>query len=150
MFGVNSHKYIMACARGGQAVFLRAASIVMGQQSFDALVQDQPFLNLRRISALYAQPDPYVWVPGDAGYIDNTEENSGLEDGENVIYVGGEEGEGCFVRGGGMMSTGRFWGHHPGIKERTLEEWFAEIIIGWGGVPEVYPSRRYFVLEGGM
>jgi hypothetical protein len=53
------------------------------------------------------------WVPGDAGYIENTKYDGrvGLE-GENIIYTGG----------------GQFWGHfQTAVTYRSLDEWIKEV-----------------------
>lgn len=55
------------------------------------------------------------WVPGDAGYVENTKYSGkgiGLL-GENIIYTG----------------DGKFWGHFSGnLTYRTLAEWIKEVI----------------------
>jgi hypothetical protein len=70
------------------------------------------------------------WIPGDWGYIANTNFPSaggtaGLE-GENIIYTGKD----------------KFWGHFgPGIEYKTLAEWFDQV-KSWNGGARTEDTRR--------
>lgn len=74
------------------------------------------------------------WVPGDSGYLKNTEFPAfGAEPGtrgENIIYTGQD----------------KFWGHYnPGLEYKTLLEWFDEI-KSWNngtGRAELSSQRNY-------
>jgi hypothetical protein len=69
------------------------------------------------------------WIPGDWGYIDNTKFPSGGPDGqegENIIYTG----------------QGKYWGHFgPGLKYKTLEQWF-DLVKSWHGGAQIRSHRR--------
>ena len=60
------------------------------------------------------------WVPGDAGYVENTSFKKGADkvglEGENIIYTG----------------KGKYWGHlGSGVDYRTLPEWVDQVKV-WG------------------
>lgn len=112
---------------------LRAWSQTVGVREFNQQVGSDPlgilegrddrFLSRRKTS------DEHDWIPGDWGYIANTNPETmnrpGLE-GENVIALYG----------------GVLWGHIPGTKERLLEEWTA-FITKWPGTPVLQSYRDY-------
>ena len=96
---VNPQQYAIGCAA--------ATDITMRGGSGGAPIIDMP------------SNDPADWIPGDAGYIENTRFNPKKTDigllGENIIYTGG----------------GMFWGHFTSqVTFRTLAEWVAEV-YGW-------------------
>jgi hypothetical protein len=94
---VNPTQYAIGCAA--------ATDITMKGGSGGANIIDMP------------SGDSADWVPGDAGYVENTSYNSKKTDiglmGENIIYTGG----------------GQFWGHFSStVTYRTLQEWVAEVL----------------------
>jgi hypothetical protein len=68
------------------------------------------------------------WIPGDAGYIENTSFSGtpGLE-GENLIYTGKD----------------LFWGHFgPGNTYKSLADWFADV-KSWDGAAVINTHRLH-------
>jgi len=93
------------------------------------------------------------WIPGDWGYIDNTDPNAASgQEGENVIYLGKDPGlnEGLFTLDNlEFRQNARFWGHviAVGDRIRTLEQWFAFVESWSADYPAVIADRREALLE---
>jgi len=133
MFGEHAEDYSMYCTDGARYVFLRAASQVKGRPVFDLVIQDKPSKNLANVRYEYNFPRQAPqratsWIPGDWGYFENPGGDP-LHAGENVIYLGGTEGQGCFEDGSGFGAAARFWGH--GLGELSFAEMLAEV-DKWG------------------
>lgn len=129
MFGENAVKYSMGCTDAARFVHLRAASVTLGKPTFDAAIGHDTYRNLRRVRYQWQNFSETDWFPGDWGYFDNPDQNKGYRAGENVIYLGGSEGLGCFEDSSPKFkANARFWGH--GIGERTFQEMYDEV-NGW-------------------
>jgi hypothetical protein len=106
---VNPHLYAIGCAA--------ATRLTMRGGSRGDNIIDKP------------SSDSADWVPGDAGYIENTNFQAGSDIGvlgENIIYTGND----------------MFWGHVPGsVTYRTLNDWTA-FVQRWNGGAKLDSKRE--------
>jgi len=70
------------------------------------------------------------WIPGDWGYITNSDPNpKPYLEGENIIYVGGQAGTipaGNFdLQFKDFYKNAIFWGHGGG--QQTFEQWYKKV-----------------------
>jgi hypothetical protein len=120
--------FIMPCAPARAYVELIGIARHLGQTKFDQITENQPYLNRHRvIGARDANPPrkPSVncadWLPGDGGHLTNWSPRLRKDEflkGEEVLYLGGDPGKGCFelVAGtltspGPFLKNANFWSH---------------------------------------
>ncbi|HEX8168739.1 MAG TPA: DUF4157 domain-containing protein [Beijerinckiaceae bacterium] len=106
---VHPEMYAIGCAA--------ATSLTMRGGSKSSILVDMP------------STDESDWVPGEAGYIENTKYAKGGRGigymGENIIFTG----------------EGKFWGHFTGSAYHTLAEW-KKMVEGWDGGAKVDSKRE--------
>ena len=99
-------------------------------------------------------PNSAIWIPGDWGYIDNTDPfpNLGYE-GENVIYLGGSgttANEGLFTFDNSEFGQkAYFWGMRTNLNDRVLTfDQFIAVVDGWStSYPAVIDNHRRSLKE---
>jgi len=129
----------MACLLGMRMVQLRAAVDTWnGNGRFDAIAADDPLRVFRTYERGYEEKrGEHRWIPGDRGYIRNPKPLVEGQEGENIIYIGGADGKGCFAEvldgAGGFAEASRFWGH--GAETKSYKDMY-DMVDGWNTAPD--------------
>jgi hypothetical protein len=138
--------YRFACLRSATYILLRAASQV--SPNFDAIIGGEPRKNEANALRNSPRPDKANWLPGDWGYIKNTNPNNkdGFIAGENVIYLGGS----FDLVEAGFLNTADFWGiiDSNGDNTRNIKKFqtWISTVAGWNtatGQSSVQPQRTH-------
>ncbi|MFC1508714.1 T9SS type A sorting domain-containing protein [Candidatus Omnitrophota bacterium] len=126
----NQSKYTMACLLAAMSVVLEGVSSVYGSGTFDTAMGLDPYGNRWKVIETAIIPNNYnnnnennaKYIPGDWGYIDNTDPNEPMYmEGENVIYMGG-----CFdLTFANFKKNADFWGHPIGSLK--FDAWMAKV-----------------------
>lgn len=142
----QTFKYYMGCALGATYSVETGAIEALGNQEFDKRVGQYPspqfpgwpygkaFKVLKVAIVKGAGDEKHVkWIPGDWGYITNSDPNpKPYLEGENIIYVGGQAGTitaGNFdLQFKDFYKNAIFWGH--GGAQQTFEQWYIKV-DGW-------------------
>jgi RHS repeat-associated protein len=119
----NPAKYVIACYFATWATELGGIANALGKQAFDKL-------NLDTLMRNDSSDDKNDWIPGDWGWIMNTNFKQGRDtpglEGENIIYTGG----------------GQFWGHFgPGNTYQSLDDWMKDV-RSWPNAASKLGTRR--------
>lgn len=133
-----ANRYKLACLLAALYVTERGAAHALGKPVFDARVGRRPYdkswdVVQRGVSQPNGGSNDHAnnakWIPGDWGYIDNTDPAAGgLITGENVIYMGG-----CFDTDlGDFKDNADFWGHVGANPVKKFKAWITTV-EGWDG-----------------
>jgi len=107
---------------------------------------ETPALRAAIAAPINAHPNNAKWIPGDWGYIRNTDPDAPRpRAGQNVIYIGGSEQgtTGLFTEDlNTFMSHAYFWGHRDGQGKMTFQQFF-NIVEGWSSAfpAIIWPAR---------
>ena len=137
----NSQKYAMACGNAVAFVMAYGISQAVGKEDFNKYGSPGwGYVAKQFIAGANVSDKWNDWIPGDVGYIDNTDPAAGpLTTGENIIYLGDHKYWGHVPTPPSIMPLG---GNSSSPNDGT---WFGRI-MGWNegsGKPVVGSNRQY-------